>query len=96
MKSPAELLAHLAQRAMFRGSQCVRPYEASGTPGEFIQRLPEEQRATLRELRSEDTASPNERPYMLARGVTSEANGWWDSQVRPMLLEFDRKKLRMR
>ncbi len=48
----AKLLHELAERAE-RTVICA-PRHFDVTPGAFIKRLPEEQRETLRELRSED------------------------------------------
>ena len=67
-RTPAELLANLALHAEFiwmDGHKCPggsRAYRT--TPGAVIQRLPEEQRAILRKLKSADIE--NLRPDALA------------------------------
>ena len=54
--SPRRLIQELAEHALwYQVASCNPRSEFNRVPGRFIERLPERQRAVLRQLRSDDT-----------------------------------------
>lgn len=75
-------------------SRSFRRYQ--GRPGEIIEKLTPEQRATLRELRSDDVGEGKISRYAAWLGYDGYNPGELHAEtIHKMLAEFDRKVLRM-
>lgn len=63
-KTPRQIMSELCERAFWSGMMALNP-KNKGKPGEFYQnRTTEEEKETLKSLKSEDLA--NFRPYPMA------------------------------
>ena len=89
-KTPAEVLNHAIARATWLGG-ARRP---KGKPGEIIASMSEEDRALLRELKSEDISPEKLSPKVAWLGTEDERSNM-AQLISEECLKFDKDKLRL-